>query len=206
VSGITCSSSGGPVRATHGIFHACYVSWLNQDDATNWQHARNIPSAVCEAPPEDEQVMLETCGGPLSLINRIRSASRRFHYTEEMHICSRAADIQRGRNFHLLQSTVSDTTPTACPCVSLISEPAWWEMQSVSMFICSLIRRNIFRDGDSSISNFGLEADIFRVFDKSSMANSGFTCEIWSWPLHSTSLTYPVTWRYVVWITNSIVK
>jgi hypothetical protein len=27
-------------------------------------YARNIPSAVCEAPPEDEQVMLETCTGP----------------------------------------------------------------------------------------------------------------------------------------------
>jgi hypothetical protein len=26
--------------------------------------ARNIPSVVCVAPPEDEQVMLETCGGP----------------------------------------------------------------------------------------------------------------------------------------------
>jgi hypothetical protein len=28
------------------------------------EHARNIPSAVCLAPPEDEQVMLETCRGP----------------------------------------------------------------------------------------------------------------------------------------------
>jgi hypothetical protein len=27
-------------------------------------YARNIPSAVCVAPPEDEQVMLETCRGP----------------------------------------------------------------------------------------------------------------------------------------------
>jgi hypothetical protein len=26
-------------------------------------HARNIPSAACVAPPEDEQVMLETCTG-----------------------------------------------------------------------------------------------------------------------------------------------
>jgi hypothetical protein len=31
--------------------------------ATNWQHACNIPSAACSAPPEDEQVMLEACGG-----------------------------------------------------------------------------------------------------------------------------------------------
>jgi hypothetical protein len=28
------------------------------------QHARSIPSAVCGAPPADEQVMLETCTGP----------------------------------------------------------------------------------------------------------------------------------------------
>jgi hypothetical protein len=27
-------------------------------------YARNIPNAVCVAPPEDEQVMLETCRGP----------------------------------------------------------------------------------------------------------------------------------------------
>jgi hypothetical protein len=27
-------------------------------------YARNIPNAVCEAPPEDEQLMLETCRGP----------------------------------------------------------------------------------------------------------------------------------------------
>jgi hypothetical protein len=27
-------------------------------------YARNIPSAVCSEPPEDEQVMLETCRGP----------------------------------------------------------------------------------------------------------------------------------------------
>jgi hypothetical protein len=26
-------------------------------------HARNIPDAVCLAPPEDEKVMLETCRG-----------------------------------------------------------------------------------------------------------------------------------------------
>jgi hypothetical protein len=31
--------------------------------------ARNIPSAASAAFPEDEQVMLETCGGPYFLIN-----------------------------------------------------------------------------------------------------------------------------------------
>jgi hypothetical protein len=30
-------------------------------------YARNIPNAVCVAPPEDEQVMLETFTGPLIL-------------------------------------------------------------------------------------------------------------------------------------------
>jgi hypothetical protein len=29
-----------------------------------WSGTRNIPSAVCVAPSEDEQVMLETCRGP----------------------------------------------------------------------------------------------------------------------------------------------
>jgi hypothetical protein len=27
-------------------------------------HARTIPTVACVAPPEDEQVMLETCRGP----------------------------------------------------------------------------------------------------------------------------------------------
>jgi hypothetical protein len=52
-----------------GILRACYVSWLHQDwSATlqSWcsQHTCNIPSVVCTAPPEDEQVMLKTCRGP----------------------------------------------------------------------------------------------------------------------------------------------
>jgi hypothetical protein len=46
-------------------------------------YARNIPSAVCEAPPEDEQVMLETCRGPWFSINWMKSASRWFHYTDK---------------------------------------------------------------------------------------------------------------------------
>jgi hypothetical protein len=44
-------------------------------------HARSIPNAVCEAPPEDEQVMLETCRGLWFSINWKKSASRWFHYT-----------------------------------------------------------------------------------------------------------------------------
>jgi hypothetical protein len=35
-------------------------SWMQPIDITR----RNIPSAACEAPPKDEQVMLETCTGP----------------------------------------------------------------------------------------------------------------------------------------------
>jgi hypothetical protein len=35
----------------------CYQGWSVTD-------ARNIPSAVCESPHEDDQVMLETCRGP----------------------------------------------------------------------------------------------------------------------------------------------
>jgi hypothetical protein len=33
------------------------------------QHTRNIPSAACVGPPEDEQVMLEKCRGDQLLIN-----------------------------------------------------------------------------------------------------------------------------------------
>jgi hypothetical protein len=55
-----------------GILCACYVSWLlpglewncNPGSSQLTKHARNIPSAVCVAPPEDEQVMLETYRGP----------------------------------------------------------------------------------------------------------------------------------------------
>jgi hypothetical protein len=45
-------------------------------------HARSIPSAVCESPPENEQVMFETCRGSLFSINLMKSASRWFHYTD----------------------------------------------------------------------------------------------------------------------------
>jgi hypothetical protein len=40
------------------ILSACYVSWLHPG------RARNIPSAACVAPPDDDQVMLETFRGP----------------------------------------------------------------------------------------------------------------------------------------------
>lgn len=85
-----------------------------------------------------------------------------------MYICRRAADTQSDRNFHLPQTIVLDRTPSACSCFSVISELACWELATRRQFTYSLIRRDIFRDSDSSVSNFGLEADIFRAFVKSS--------------------------------------
>jgi hypothetical protein len=45
-------------------------------------YARNTPNAVCVAPSEDEQVMLETSRGLWFSINWMISASRWFHYTD----------------------------------------------------------------------------------------------------------------------------
>jgi hypothetical protein len=45
-------------------------------------YARNIPNAVCGAPPEVEKIMLEACRGPWFSINWMKSASRGFHYTD----------------------------------------------------------------------------------------------------------------------------
>jgi hypothetical protein len=53
-------------------------SWHNQLTL----YARNIPSAVCAVPPEDEQVMLETCRGHWFSINWMINASRWFHCTD----------------------------------------------------------------------------------------------------------------------------
>jgi hypothetical protein len=49
----------------------CTVTWTSR-----------IPSAVCEAPPEDQQIMLETCRGPYILINWIKCASSWFRHTD----------------------------------------------------------------------------------------------------------------------------
>jgi hypothetical protein len=72
-SSITCSSSGGATRIALGIVRAYNVSWL-------W-HAC-IFTAPQPMPPEDEQVMLETCRGPWFSINWMKSVSRWFHYTD----------------------------------------------------------------------------------------------------------------------------
>jgi hypothetical protein len=55
VSNITCSSSGGATQTALGLLRAYNVSWL-------WHGCSE--TAVCVVPPEDEQVMLETCRDP----------------------------------------------------------------------------------------------------------------------------------------------
>jgi hypothetical protein len=45
-------------------------------------YARKKPSVDYAVPPEDEQVMLETCRGPWFSINWTKSASRWFNYTD----------------------------------------------------------------------------------------------------------------------------
>jgi hypothetical protein len=41
-----------------------------------------MPTAKGGAPPEDEQVLLETCRGPEFLMGCMKSASRWFHCTD----------------------------------------------------------------------------------------------------------------------------
>jgi hypothetical protein len=43
-------------------------------------YARNIPNTVCAVPPEDKQVMLETCRDSWFSINWMKRASRWFQY------------------------------------------------------------------------------------------------------------------------------
>jgi hypothetical protein len=87
VSSITYSSSGGSKQTALGVLCAYNVSWLCHDKPQSWYsqltlYAHNTTSAVCVGPPEDEQLMLETCTGPWFSINRMKSVSRWFHYTE----------------------------------------------------------------------------------------------------------------------------
>jgi hypothetical protein len=64
---------------TNGAWYiACVQPWHSQLTL----YARNIPSAVCWKPPEDEQAMLDTCRGSWFSINLMKSASRWFHYTD----------------------------------------------------------------------------------------------------------------------------
>jgi hypothetical protein len=79
-------------RYTNGIWYTAYVlcqlalaRLQHYNRATvNWHytHAIRIPTAVCAAIPEDEQVMLEACRGSWFSINRMKTASRWFHCTD----------------------------------------------------------------------------------------------------------------------------
>jgi hypothetical protein len=65
---ITWSSSGGASQTAFGILLAYNVSWL-------WHGCSETetvpqPTAVCVAPPEADQVMLETCRG-LLILNKL---------------------------------------------------------------------------------------------------------------------------------------
>jgi hypothetical protein len=62
----------------HAVYYVCVMSVGCTQLMLN---TCNIPSAVCLAPPEDEQVTLETCRGASFLINWMKSPSRWFHYT-----------------------------------------------------------------------------------------------------------------------------
>jgi hypothetical protein len=52
-----------PQEALHKR-HLVYCVKLQSWHSQLTFYSRNIPSAVCAVPPEDEQVMLETCRGP----------------------------------------------------------------------------------------------------------------------------------------------
>jgi hypothetical protein len=67
VSSFTCSSSGGAAQTAFSILRA-YDVILQPCYSQPTLYASNIPNAVCATPPEDEQVMLGTCRGPLILI------------------------------------------------------------------------------------------------------------------------------------------
>jgi hypothetical protein len=66
------------------IVYQCIETKWNCNRVTALQltlYARSIPNTVCAVPPEDEQVMLETCRGLWFSIKWMKSASRWFHYT-----------------------------------------------------------------------------------------------------------------------------
>jgi hypothetical protein len=68
-----------PQEALHKRHLVYCVRIMSVDCGT---FARNIPNAVSVAPPEDEQVMLETCSGIWFAINWMKSASRWFQCTD----------------------------------------------------------------------------------------------------------------------------
>jgi hypothetical protein len=64
--------------------HLVYCMKLQSWHSQMTLYARNIPSAVCTTPPEDEQVMLKTCRGSWFSINWMKSASRWFRYADTL--------------------------------------------------------------------------------------------------------------------------
>jgi hypothetical protein len=70
-----------PQEALHKR-HSVYCVKLQPCHSQLTLYARSIPNAVCVSPPEDEQVMLETCRGLWFSTNWMKSASRWFHYTD----------------------------------------------------------------------------------------------------------------------------
>jgi hypothetical protein len=55
------------------MFRALLEFHSNPGSSHQTQHARNIQIVVCAAPPEDEQVVLETCKGCQFIINLIKT-------------------------------------------------------------------------------------------------------------------------------------
>jgi hypothetical protein len=85
------SSSGGATQR-HLVYCVrmsvgCATIAVSLQSLQSWHsqmtlYACNILSAVCWAPPEDEQIMIETCWGPWFSIHWIESALSWFHYTD----------------------------------------------------------------------------------------------------------------------------
>jgi hypothetical protein len=80
--------------------------------------AVSLPTAICAVPPEDEQVMLETCTGSWFSINWMKSASRWFHYTEILqntHIWWRM-HIIRLVTVQFIEPSITPSLLQSCPC------------------------------------------------------------------------------------------
>jgi hypothetical protein len=68
--------------ASHTRRLGCTVPVSPQLCHSQLTYAHSIPNVICVAPPEDEQVVLETCRGLWFSINWMESASRWFHCTD----------------------------------------------------------------------------------------------------------------------------
>jgi hypothetical protein len=92
-------------RYTNGIWYAC-----------------NIPNSICAVPPEDKQVMLETCRGLWFSINLMESASRWFHYTD-IHWRTVSKTLSKGRSHlrHTSTSSIVRSLNTSCKTFVIIS-------------------------------------------------------------------------------------